>query len=49
MKKDHKGLMVKMTEQEKLVVKKWHERESREEKDQMNQERMGRSMGSIRD
>ena len=33
MKKDHKGLTVKMTEQEKLLVKKWHERESREEKD----------------
>ena len=33
MKKDHNGLMVKMTEQEKLLAKKWHERESREEKD----------------
>ena len=41
MKKDHKGLTVKLTEQEKLLAKKWHKRESREEKGQMNQERMG--------
>ena len=49
MKKDHKGLTVKMTEQEKLQVKKWHERESRKEEGQMSKKRMGTSMVSIQD
>ena len=39
MEKDHKGLTVKMTEQEKLLVKEWYKRESREEKDRQAKEK----------
>ena len=33
MKKDHKGQMVELTDQKKLLAKEWHKRMSREEKD----------------